>query len=205
MPHDSRSRRRYSKSSGNDESSATTVDGHPVVGDGRGHGIVVADVPDREDQTAAARRLAPQPADLDGVEIRDHGGDLGLRHGRHAHQLDEVGAVLPVRAERERSDARVVRRKPEHVAEVPVRPGPLRRPEQVRQLGEAADHGRGRPGRQHPEDPGSRPVPDERQTLDDARLSPPRRCGASSRRSPVTSPRRSRPWPSSRRACAACG
>ena len=213
-PHGSRWRRRCSNSSGKDESSATTLIGSPCMGD-------------RTAPTASllpmwpTARISPPPFGdalpaAAGHHRIDPGRDelrhLGLRHGRQAHQLHEVAAVLPVRAQGQPTHPRMVRRQPEDVPEVPVRPAALGRPER----GTTACENRPTispvgPGGQDVAATGWPPVADDGQTLDDAGAAAPRRCGASrrrsrggaprarascgGRRSPAVTTRRSPPWP----------
>ena len=111
-----------SNSSGNAESSATTLIGSPC------RAIAAADAP-RCCRRGPRSTIRPPPGDaiadaldLDRVERLDERGDLVRRQERQAHQLDEVAAVLAVGAQRQPADPRVVGRQAQDVPEVLVRP-----------------------------------------------------------------------------------
>ena len=170
--HCSRWARRYSNSSGKDESSATTLSGRPRCAIAAPMTSllptwpVVTMIPPTGD---AARMRAISAGSIGSIERHD----LVLRHVRHAHQLDEVGPVAPVRAQRDATHPRIVGRQPEDVPEVPVRPGALGRPEQVRGLRPEAQDGAGRPSGERPEQPGGEAVADDGRPLHDPRAGAP--------------------------------
>ena len=121
-----------SNSSGNDESSATTLSGRPRWAIAAPIDVVVADVAGGHDDPAARASRRGCAASAAGSSGSMSATTSSLRHERDAHQLDEVAAVFAVRAQGQPADARVIRRQPQDVPEVPVGPGPLGRPEEVR-------------------------------------------------------------------------
>src|SRR3954467_11753108 len=126
----------------------------------------------RHDQPAR-RGGGAQPLDLGRVDRLDERLDLVPWHERDAHQLDEIRPVPPVRAKPHPTDARVIRREPEDVPEVAVRPPALRRPQQVRRLGAKAQHRPGRASRERPEEPRREAVAEDGRPLHDPRTRTP--------------------------------
>ena len=113
--------------------------------------------------------LAPDLLDtVDPGGIEQGPGRLGA-HRRQAHQLDQVARVAAIRPERHPAHGRIVRRQAEHMAEVGIRPAPLRWPEQVGRLNQPADDPRRRTGRQVGEDPLRGPIAQDGGFLDDPR------------------------------------
>ena len=182
------------------------ADRHAEVGDARAATASLFPMwpTDAGSAPRAGRRRRADPRMLVGVEVRAsrRAADLVGGQRRQAHQLDEVAPVVAVGAQRQPADARVVRRQPQDVPEVAVRPAPLGRPERGTRpaTAEADRPRRARPAGTAWQQPGRRRG--RRTTarpLDDPRAGAPasmRRleCGASSRRrSPrpsVTSRRR---------------
>ena len=95
--------------------------------------------------------------------------DLVGRQARQAHQLDEVATVLAVGAQGQAAHPRIVRRQPEDVAEVLVRPAPLGRPGAVRGLRQAPDDRPADAGRQDAQQPGRAAVAGDGRPLDEPR------------------------------------
>ncbi len=152
------------------------VDRPAPVGDAGGDRLVVADVAEGEDQPAARRRL-PGRLDLVEVGLDDPADGLGHRQRLEAHDLDEVGRVLAIGAQGQPPDTPIIGRQPGHAPEVRVRPGPLRRPEQVARLAARPDHPARQAGRDVGDEPDRRPVRGDRGLLDDpgTLLAPPMR------------------------------
>ena len=112
--------------------------------------------------------LAPQTAHLVDIQVGHEQPDFFRRARREPHQLDQVAAVAHIRAHGLGADPWVVGWQAEHVPEVPVGPPALRRPGEVRQLREPADHSRRGTRRQHDQQPRRGAIAEHRGPLDDA-------------------------------------
>ena len=121
--HCSRCRLSRSNSSGNDESSATAFSGRPRWAMAAPMASLLPMWPTVQMMPpfgAVARNRAISSASSGSMSPTTS----SCRHERHAHELDEIVPVDPVRAQRQPADTRVVRRQPEDVPEVAVRPAP---------------------------------------------------------------------------------
>ena len=116
----------------------------------------------------AAWGLAPQTAHRVDIQVGHEQPDFFRRARREPHQLDQVAAVAHIRAHGLGADPWVVGWQAEHVPEVPVGPPALRRPGEVRQLREPADHRRRGTRRQHDQQPRRGAIAEHRGPLDDA-------------------------------------
>ena len=139
------------------------------VRDTGGDGLVVADVAESEDQ-ASGRRL---PGLLDPVEIGlDDASDCLLGRQRfEPHHLDEIARVRAVGRQREPAHTEVVRRQAGDTAEVRVRPGSLRWPQEIARLAGGGDHPDRQPGGNVSDEPDGSRVRGDGRLLENSRSS----------------------------------